>query len=82
MIRKTIVAAAAAGLLALGTAGTAQAEAAPAQPPAPQWIATFYFGTQTYCMQAGTAGEQMGVLTAGRWKCDSGWLMVLSPGKS
>lgn len=82
MIRKTIVASAVAGLLTLGAAGTASAEAVPAQPPAPQWIAVFYFGTQTYCMQAGATGEQMGVLTAGRWKCDSGWLMVLRPEKS
>ncbi|MFC4852748.1 hypothetical protein [Actinophytocola glycyrrhizae] len=79
MIRKTIVASAIAGLLTLGAAPTAAAQA---QPPTPQWIPVFYFGTQTYCMKAGALGEQTGVLTPGGWKCDSGWLMVQPPAKS
>jgi hypothetical protein len=72
MIRKTLVAAAAAaGLLTFGAAG------AQAQPPTPQWLPVFYFGP--YCMHAGMAGEQSGGLQPGAWKCDTGWLMVQLP---
>ena len=74
MLRKTLVASAVAGLLTLGAAGTAAA-----QPPAPQWLPVFYFGTQLYCMQAGAMGEQVGALPPGAWRCDSGWLMVQPP---
>ncbi len=74
MIRKSVVASALAGVLALGAAGPATAE-----PRAQVWLPVFYLGTQTHCTQAGLLAQQMGVLTAGRWKCDSGWLMALSP---
>jgi hypothetical protein len=75
MLRKILVGSAVAGLLALG-AGTASA-----QEPGPPagWVPVFYFGTQTYCTQAGHLGQQNGALTAGAWKCDSGWLMVRAP---
>ena len=76
MTRKSIVATALAGLL---TVTAATGTTAAAAPPAQTWIPIFYFGTQTYCVQAGVAGQQFGVLTAGRWKCDSGWLMTLPP---
>lgn len=75
MLRKVLVGSAVAGLLALG-AGTASAQAS--EPPG-TWVPVFYFGTQTYCAQAGMAGQQMGALTAGNWTCDSGWLMVRAP---
>ena len=68
MLRKIFVGSAVALLLALG-AGTSSAQAA-------TWFPVFYFGTQTYCTQAGNLGQQIGTLTAGAWKCDSGWLMV------
>jgi hypothetical protein len=75
MLRKIFVGSAVAALLALG-AGTASAQA----PESPgTWVSVFYFGTQTYCTQAGMAGQQTGMLTAGMWKCDSGWLMVRAP---
>jgi hypothetical protein len=77
MIRKTLTAAVLAGLCTLGAAGVASA--APAQPPAPQWIAVFYLGTQTYCAQVGAMAQQAGALPPGTWTCDSGWLMVQPP---
>jgi hypothetical protein len=82
MFRKTLFASVVAGLLSLGAAGVASAEPAESvrvQPPTPQWIAVFYFGTQTYCTQAGMLGQQSGALPPGTWKCDSGWLMVQPP---
>jgi uncharacterized membrane protein len=75
MLRKILVGSAVAGLLALG-AGTASAQAT--EPAAP-WMPVFYFGTQTYCTSVGNFGQQTGTLTAGTWKCDSGWLMVQAP---
>jgi hypothetical protein len=87
MIRKTLVVSALAGLLTLG-AGAAAADTPPApdpgadRPPATgPWLPIFYFGTQTYCNQAGMAGQVNGVLTPGRWKCDSGWLLTLPPAR-
>jgi hypothetical protein len=78
MLNKTIVVTALAGLLAFGSAGTAAA--APADPPPTgPWIPVFYFGTDTYCVQAGFLAQMNGALAAGRWKCDSGWLMTLPP---
>jgi hypothetical protein len=79
MIRKTLAAAALAGLCTFGAAGVAAAETVPPQPSEPQWVAVFYFGPQSYCLQAGALGQQTGALTAGQWTCDSGWLMVLAP---
>lgn len=77
MIRKILVASAVTALLTLGAAGGATAQA---QPPAPQWVPVFYFGTQTFCTKAGLLGQQAGVLPAEAWMCDSGWLMVKRPG--
>jgi hypothetical protein len=79
MFRKPLVASVLAGLFTLGAVGAASAENAQAGPPVPQWIAVFYFGTQTYCAQAGSVGQQMGALQPGAWRCDSGWLMVQLP---
>ena len=79
MIRKTLVAVALAGLCTLGATGVASAATAPAEPARPSatpWIPIFYFGTQTYCTQAGALGQQTGALQPGAWKCDSGWLLV------
>ncbi|MFL6126677.1 hypothetical protein [Actinophytocola sp.] len=73
MFRKTIVVSALAGLLTLGAAGVASA----ADTPTDDWVPIFYFGN--YCQQAGSKGEQAGVLTPGDWKCDHGWLMVKAP---
>jgi hypothetical protein len=80
MIRKTIAALAIAGLCAFGSAGVASASAGQAEPAATPsaapWIPLFYFGTQTYCTQAGVVGQQTGALKPGGWMCDSGWLLV------
>jgi hypothetical protein len=73
MIRKTLVAAAVGGLCAFG------ATTASAEPAAAAWIPVFYFGTQTYCTQAGVLGQQTGALQPGAWTCDSGWLLVQPP---
>jgi hypothetical protein len=74
-MKKTLAACAMAVALVLGTSAHASAESAVAAPRA--WVPVFYFGTQTYCNQAGMLGQQIGVLTPGRWTCDSGWLLSL-----
>jgi hypothetical protein len=79
MIRKTLVATAVAGLLTLGAAGSSAGAAAAAQPPAPEWVPVFYFGTQTVCTKVGLFSEQAGAMSPGSWKCDNGWLMVRPP---
>jgi hypothetical protein len=79
MIRKTLAALAIAGLCAFGPSGVTAASAEQAEPAATPWIPVFYFGTQTYCTQAGVMGQQTGALRPGGWLCDSGWLLVQPP---
>ena len=83
MLRKALVTSVLATALAAAPAGVAwsatdvpvaQAQSAMGA----VWVPTFYFGTQVYCFNAAAMGQQMGVLQAGRWTCDSGWLMTLS----
>jgi hypothetical protein len=69
-----------AGALSLGTSAIAAAEPVQVAPRA--WVPVFYFGTQTYCTQAAMMGQQVGLLTPGGWRCDSGWLLTLQGGGS
>lgn len=84
MLRKAIAVSAVAAALTAGaaTAPTAGADvpSEPREPVAGPWLPVFYFGTQTYCLQAGLLGQQTGTLQPGRWTCDSGWLMAQAPG--
>jgi hypothetical protein len=80
MFRKILVTAALAAMCTFGAAGVASAEqATQAEPPVPMWIAVYYFGPQSYCLQAGAVAQATGQLPAGGWMCDSGWLMVAAP---
>lgn len=77
-MKRTLVVSALTAVLTLTLSAGASAQTDPPVPPPPDqgtWLPVFYFGTQTYCGQAGMMGQSIGVLTPGGWKCDSGWLM-------
>ncbi|EWC64571.1 hypothetical protein UO65_0178 [Actinokineospora spheciospongiae] len=87
MIRTALAASLLTAAFAVGSAGSATAQPAPAgNPPAPaaasaptpegMWFPVFFFGTEGFCTQVGTMAQQSEALEEESWKCEGGWLLI------